>query len=168
MGRVMLLRRGFLCLLIVLSLQLSSQTYNIICFDIDSVQGVIFLEGGNRGLGKVVSERSTTNVEEVLHIDSLAKCFVDKRSAGRNLPQQGYESCPIILKSWKNYKRQIIKYIDQKTGDQILWFQYIHEQVISEHPDWKENWVLISGGCSNYWQIKYNLKSKRFFDFVIN
>lgn len=141
---------------------------NTICFDIDDIQGVVFLKGGDEGLGQLVAKKIPVGVEEVLSVDSLVKYFINNRSSEGGLPQQGYGGCPVISKSWNDYQRQVIKYEDKESSTQILWIQYIHKQVLDDHPNWKENWVLVSGGCSNYWQIRYDVKSKKLFDFSIN
>ena len=140
---------------------------NKIYFDIDGKNGVIFLNKGDFGLKNFNPERTYISVKEVICIDSLAKSYVTEKSKGK-LPQQGFDNCPIIYKNWEQYSRQIMSYKEEISGDTIVWIQYIHKQELIDHKHWKDNWVLTSGGCSNYWQISYNKNAKKFFDFVIN
>ncbi len=160
-------RMGLICFSFLVCLQLYGQTDRV-CFDIDNVEGVIFLKGGDVGLSGLALKRSLTNVQEVLKIDSLVKLFIDSQSVEKGLVQQGFDGCPVISKAWKDYYRQVIKYEDEESGHQIIWIQYVHKSQVDINPNWKENWVIVFGGCSYYWRVKYDIDSQRFFSFVIN
>lgn len=137
-------------------------------FNVEGVEGVIFPDGAIMANWVTISKFSVIDLEEILYVDSLARQFILSYFTDSSLVQQGFDNCPIISESWNEYKRQIIKYVDDKSGDQILMIQYLHNQVLSHHPKWQESWNLTSGGCSNYWGIEFNLKSKELFNFYIN
>jgi hypothetical protein len=140
-----------------------------VCFVIDGLEGVIFLTGGDMGLDLDAEgyERANTSVKEVLKVDSLAYVYVKNKSK-HELVQQGFDDCPIIHSNWKEYKRQVISYKDPKTRHRIVWIHYIHESTLGRHTGWKNNWVLISGGCSKYWYVRYDTFEDEFLSYVIN
>ena len=84
------------------------------------------------------------------------------------LVQQGYQDCPSIINNWISYKRQIIGYVDKKNGNHIIWVNFFLEDSEIELQNWREVWVDVDGGCSNYWSIKYNCSKDKLFEWVIN
>lgn len=119
------------------------------------------------------------SIDKVLEVDSLALEFVKKQKTEL---YQGYDDCPIIKDNWANYCRQVICYLEKKgrrTYDEIIRIQYIHNSEIVRfkddyelygtfETDFKKTWISVSGGCSFYFNIYYNVNKGKIVDFVVN
>lgn len=111
------------------------------------------------------------SIDKVLEVDSLAFVFVKRQ---KNMPNQGFDGCPIIKDSWEDYCRQVICYLEKKGRrkyDEIIRIQYIHNSEIAhieDKIDWKKNWVFYRGGCSLFFNISYNVSKRKIVDFVVN
>ncbi|WP_156126178.1 hypothetical protein [Hymenobacter sp. DG25B] len=81
-----------------------------------------------------------------------------------NLSNQG-NGCPIIYKNLKNYIRQYAGYISPKGHKMIYINCFWHKSNIK---NWKTNFVLVFDGCSNYWQIQYDVDDQKFIGFLVN
>ena len=98
------------------------------------------------------------------------------------MPYQGYDNCPVIKDNWTNYCRQVICYLEQKGKrryDEIIEIQYIHNSEIAEfkedyelygtfETDFKKTWISVSGGCSFYFHITYNVTKNKIVGFIVN
>ncbi|WP_139260413.1 hypothetical protein [Flavobacterium defluvii] len=80
---------------------------------------------------------------------------------------------PLIHKNLNNYNRQYFGIFNEK-GQKIIYVNFLWREN-TDHPfnrnkkeKWKTEWQDISDGGSYYWNIKYNLINKTFFDFRVN
>lgn len=156
-----------LILVLIAGCSINAQPSKNLYFNKNGVEGVIFSSVDVPGMDKIASGWTNVQPDEVLKVDSMAKLFVIKKSKG-SFPQQGFDNCPIIYKNWNEYYRQVVGYRDKKTNDEIILIQYVYKSMEKEHLNWKDQWVLVSGGCSNYWQISYNKRTQKLFGWAIN
>ena len=133
-----------------------------------NTEWVVFSDIKKTGLKLVHSKVNVVEEESILYSDSLINNFLTHRFQNRVQPWEGVKGCPGILDSWDEYHRQVTLYYDGDRGEDIIYFQYIHKNAIKNHPNWKEKWVLISGGCSNYWSAGVGLTSKEVINFGVN
>lgn len=116
---------------------------------------------------KTTSESKYCSYNTILKIDNHAKKYIKRKTRNKQVHGPG-NNCPVIIDEWKNYVRQIYLYNDQRLGSEVILINYIHVNMLIDHQKWRTEYIKTYGGCSNYWQIKYDLKKKRFLDFVIN
>ncbi|HEY1193539.1 hypothetical protein [Flavobacterium sp.] len=75
---------------------------------------------------------------------------------------------PLIHKNLKKYKRQYIGFYNEK-GEKIIYVNFLwNKDLNSSEEKWKTEWYDVADGGSYYWNIKYNLDNKTFFDFRVN
>lgn len=75
---------------------------------------------------------------------------------------------PLIHKNLNNYYRQYIGFYNEK-GEKIIHVNFLwKEDVHSSEEKWKTEWYDVADGGSYYWNIKYNLVNKTFFNFRVN
>lgn len=93
----------------------------------------------------------------------------------KNLPKQlfkinedkiGQRGCLNIELNLKKYHRQYFCYID-RNGDKIILINFLYFHNKTEVPDLKRP-SFYTDGCSRFWKIKYNVKTKAFFDLRVN
>lgn len=71
-----------------------------------------------------------------------------------------------IEKNIHNYHRQYFCYYD-KDGDKILLINFLYFHTKDEIPDLSRPTFYTDGG-SRFWKIKYNMRTKTFFDLKVN
>jgi len=137
------------------------------------IEGVIFNDtvwyGSLKGndfeeeYGKV----SHISLCEYFPIEKKIRKFVKRktRNGKKNWSGPGSD-CPIIIKEWNNYIRQIVCY--RKAEKKYVLIKFIHKDEIQEHQYWKYKLNRILGGCSNYWEIVYDIERKKVLHFIIN
>ncbi|RED26770.1 hypothetical protein BD847_0695 [Flavobacterium cutihirudinis] len=81
---------------------------------------------------------------------------------------------PLIHKNLNNYNRQYIGFFNDK-GEKIIYINFLWRENENQpffnknkEDKWKTVCQYISDGGSYYWNIKYNLTNKTFFDFRVN
>ncbi len=78
-----------------------------------------------------------------------------------------------IDKNLKFYVRQYVGYVNED-GEKVIHINFLPKTYTEigmdnvERKVWKERWIETEDGGSSYWQIKYSLKTKKFFDFFVN
>jgi hypothetical protein len=83
------------------------------------------------------------------------------------VPDQG-ERCPKIQKRLQKYIRQYFGFVTTD-NERILYVNFVwskKDKIIFKKID--REYVDVSGGCSFYWNIKYNLDKDQFFDLRVN
>ena len=154
--------------------------YNIAkYYNINNIEYVLFSRYPDYLINETYPEYTKiTSIDKVLKVDSLAYEYVKKQ---KHMPGQGYNDCPIIKDNWENYGRQVICYLEKKGKrkyDEIIQINYIHNSEIAQlkkdydlygfDSNWKETWLYVSGGCSFYFHIYYNVNKGKIVDFVVN
>ncbi|QNR24667.1 hypothetical protein [Croceimicrobium hydrocarbonivorans] len=137
-------------------------------FKRNNTEWIVFADSKKLGVGLPTSRINVLEERTVISSDSLIRRYLEHRFRDGELPQQGGGNCPVILDSWDDYYRQVVFYYDEEKSEDCILFHYVHKSVIVNHPNWKERWVFISGGCSNYWMARISLKSREVFSFGIN
>lgn len=137
-------------------------------FERNQIKWVLFTDSNEVGFNASTAMAKTLEQEEIITADSLIYDFLKSKFSNGQYPQQGINSCPYILDSWDRYYRQVVVVRENGTSEDIIWIQYIHKNVVEDHQNWKESWVYISGGCSNYWQAQVGVDSKKVISFRIN
>ncbi|WP_343617787.1 hypothetical protein [Flavobacterium sp.] len=76
---------------------------------------------------------------------------------------------PSIHENLNNYNRQYIGFYNEKR-EKVIYINFLwreNRNSISKEK-WKTEWYDAADGGSYYWNIKYNLSNKTFFDFRVN
>lgn len=91
---------------------------------------------------------------------------MNKKSKKTIINQGG--NCPIIHKNLSKYIRQYAGYFSPKHEKMIYvnCLQYDGDDPFSK--GWENKLIGVFDGCRYYWQIRYNLKRKKVFEFSIN
>lgn len=144
---------------------------NNLVFMTDSIEGVIF--GSDF---RVRYEKDSLNTVE---IDPL-KVFAKSQKANRFIPDietivqiepklrsfmRGSDI--FIADSLHCYTKQYFGYIINKS-DTIIYINCFFNEHIHEQGSWKYNLVRVFDGWHYYFNVKYNLTTKKFFDLWIN
>lgn len=80
---------------------------------------------------------------------------------------------PLIHKNLDNYNRQYFGIFNEK-GERVIYINFLWRENENKsfnrkkEEKWKTELQYISDGGSYYWNIKYNLTHKTFFDFRVN
>ncbi|MEO9872150.1 hypothetical protein [Ekhidna sp.] len=112
----------------------------------------------------IKEKRFTPTSEEIDKIEVKLKLEInDLNSDGLN---QGKGYGPAIHKNLRKYVRQYLGFINEK-GERVILINCLWLK--SSFADgWKEEWINVSDGGSQYWQVKYNLDQEQFYDFGVN
>lgn len=117
-----------------------------------------------------LEKRFTPTTDQIHELETKLKSQIKKLNSGTH-----YDG-PNIHKRLRNYVRQYIGYINDK-GEKIIyisarWDGYSLWDWIRGYSkptdDWKEDWIITFDGGSRYWQVKYNLSTKQFFEYGVN
>jgi hypothetical protein len=73
--------------------------------------------------------------------------------------------CPTIHKNLNKFARQYIGFINDE-GEKIVWINAVWHTKVPEY--FEEDVVFVLDGCSYYWQIEVNLKTKKVAKLQIN
>ncbi len=118
--------------------------------------------------------RFTPSKKEVDELESNLRNEIKAINVGR--PNQGKHYGPIIHKNLNKYLRQYIGFITPE-GHRVVYVNFLWNRLsfiqkikgYSLSTDgWRDRWIQVSDGGSEYWQIKYNLTTGEFFDFYVN
>ncbi|MRX68445.1 hypothetical protein SAMN06265349_101540 [Flavobacterium resistens] len=80
---------------------------------------------------------------------------------------------PLIHENLNNYNRQYIGIFNEK-GEKVIYINFLwrenpnHPYKRNKEEKWKTEWSDVADGGSYYWNIKYNLTNKTFFNFRVN
>ncbi|AEA42157.1 hypothetical protein [Fluviicola taffensis] len=140
-------------------------------FKTDSFEGVIY--GNNFKIRQKMDSLKT------IEIDPL-RIFAKSQNSMRFVPE--LESIIQIEKELKSfmtnkdifisdslncYTKQYLGYVIGK-GDSIIYINCFFDNKIKEQGFWKGNHVLVYDGWHYYFNVRYNLRTKTFFDLFIN
>lgn len=154
--------------------------YNIVkYYNINNIEYALFSKYPDYLVNDTYPEYTKiVSIDKILEVDSLAYDFVKKQ---KKMPNQGFNNCPIIKDNWGNYCRQVICYLVKKGKrkyDEIIQINYIHNSEIAQlkkdydlygfDSNWKETWLYVSGGCSLYFHIYYDITKEKIVDFIVN
>jgi hypothetical protein len=128
-----------------------------IYFNRNGIEGVIFSLINVPELKKNSSESLSVSVDDVLAADSIAFNFIVSKSLNDSHLIGGWEGCPRIPDEWRSYYRQVVSYRDANSTNEIIYLHYVHKSEVEVYfPNWPNQWVRISGGCTNYFSIVYD------------
>lgn len=100
------------------------------------------------------SRRFVPELELIIQIETELKSFM-------------YNKDIFISDSLNCYTKQYLGYVIEK-GDSIIYINCFFDNRIKELGFWKENHVLVYDGWHYYFNVRYNLRTKTFFDLYIN
>lgn len=129
-------------------------------------KGYAFPEDHNAFVG--IPNQSSRFLPDKQHIECFESVLRERIiDLTKGIPDQG-ERCPNIAKKLGKYTRQYFGFI---TNDQehILYVNFVwsnRDAVILNKMN--KEYVDVSGGCSFYWNVKYNLDTKVFYDLRVN
>lgn len=83
-----------------------------------------------------------------------------------NKDKLGQRSCLDIESNLQKYHRQYFSYID-RNGDKIILINFLFFHNKNEIPNLNRPAFYTDGG-SRFWKIKYNIRTKTFFDLKVN
>lgn len=128
--------------------------------------GAIFSEN-KRFQNKPNQQFFTPSEMEIQNVEAQLKNEI--KSLNRNYRNQN----PRIDNNLKFYVRQYVGYVNEN-GEKVIHINFLPKTYSEigmdnvERKVWKERWIEMEDGGSSYWQIKYSLKTKSFFDFFVN
>lgn len=110
-------------------------------------------------------KRFTPNIAEIRELEALLSKNIEEINTSNFKP--------LIHKNLNTYKRQYIGLLNEKNEKiiyiNLLWKGYkSHTRDGKVKEPWKTEWFETSDGGSYYWNIKYHLTRKTFFDFRVN
>jgi len=109
-----------------------------------------------------IKSRFTPTRQEIEQVENLvSKLIPQEKQAKANFGKK----CPKISKNLNKYNRQYVGYIDSD-GNRIIWINFIWKKDCPAN--WEKDIILNTDGCSYFWQVKINLKEKKFFDLYVN
>lgn len=127
-------------------------------------KGVIFLKDYKLRYNDTVTRWTPTETDiQILEL-KLKKFMSDQKQ--KNLINQGGHY-PIISKNLKRYIRQYAGYISP-SGEKIIYVNCLFEKKDSSLNGWKEEFIQVFDGGSNYWQIHFNSLTQKFSGYSIN
>jgi hypothetical protein len=144
------------------------QEHRATYFNHKGIEGVILRVDNVSCLRNNSAGPLSIDEDEVLHIDSLALKYIIKKASKRPHLIGGWEGCPKIPDSWLEYYRQVVAYRDINTNHEMVLIRYIHKSEVNIVPNWKTQWVKVSGGCTNYVTIVYDKTKKKIIQWAIN
>ena len=118
--------------------------------------------------------RFTPTSEEIALLEKQLKKEI--KAINKDKRNQGPNFGPIIHRNLNKYVRQYIGFITPE-GDRIIYVNFLWNHLniferIKGYSLWAENydedWITVHDGGSRYWQIKFNLGTKKFIDFYVN
>jgi len=129
-------------------------------------KGYVFPEDHNAFVGILnQSSRFFPDEQIIKSFESVLSSKIDCLT--KEIPDQG-ERCPNIAKKLRKYTRQYFGFI---TNDQerVLYVNFVwskSDDLILSKID--NEYIGFYGGCSFYWNVKYNLDTDVFYDLRVN
>ena len=129
-------------------------------------KGYSFPENHNAFVGILNQSSKFFPDENVIeHFESeLSNRIVDLT---KDLPDQG-ERCPNIRRKLRKYIRQYFGFVTMN-NERVLYVNFVwtkKEDFILRQLD--SEFLNFYGGCSFYWNLKYNLDTNEFYDLRVN
>jgi len=112
------------------------------------------------------ADHFTLTEEMIFDLEKQLKSEIKNLTS--NAPNQGKGLGPIIHKNLDKYYRQYIGLIDEK-GTKYILINFVWSTIgVLETKDPLTYWIQVHDGGSNFWNIKYNLSTKTFYDGQVN
>ncbi|GAB4259550.1 MAG: hypothetical protein Kow0079_16590 [Vicingaceae bacterium] len=138
-----------------------------------NIEGVIFNDTvwyGSFKRNEFVNEYgkvSHISLCEYFPIEEKIRKYVKRKTRNGRIKLTGPgNDCPNIINEWNNYIRQIVCY--KKSEKNYVLIKFIHKNYIQDHPYWQYRLNQTYEGCSNYWEIEYDIEKNKAFNFIIN
>jgi hypothetical protein len=106
--------------------------------------------------------RFTPTLEDVNQAEKILKQQISKTNVSR---QNQTRACPVITKKLKKYCRQYFGFID-KHGNKIIWINFFWNRELNNRA--KSDLIIVSDGCSYYWNIEVNTTNKSLMNLNVN
>lgn len=139
---------------------------NAQCIKGKKYKGYVFPKDHNALIGiQNQSSRFVPDKKDIEYFESVLRERIVNLT--KEIPDQG-ERCPNIAKKLRKYTRQYFGFI---TNDQerVLYVNFVWSKsddlILSKINT--EN-IGVYGGCSFYWNVKYNLDTDVFYDLRVN
>ena len=107
--------------------------------------------------------RYTPNKVDILILEQILK---NKLRCENSEQTNQNNECPVINKNLKNYVRQYVGFINTE-GEKIIWINFLWKKHFDESR-LKKDIIMISDGCSHYWNIKVNIDREDLYELSIN
>jgi hypothetical protein len=147
----------------------SNQQNNPNYFEKHGIEGAIFSVINVPELKKYSSESLSVSIDDILAADSVAFNYIVSKKYSHSHLIGGGEGCPRIYDEWYSYYRQVVSYRDSITKNEIIYLHYVYKSEVKVYfPDWQNQWVRISGGCTNYFSIVYDKTNNEIIQWGTN
>jgi hypothetical protein len=100
------------------------------------------------------TKRYIPTIETAIQIEKELKLFI-------------HDTDTFIADSLPMYVKQYFGYVTS-VGDTIIYVNCFFDDEIKQEDYWKNSFVKVNDGWHYYFNVKYNLTKKRFFDLWIN
>lgn len=152
----------FFIMLFVLCINLLAQKEPVFCkgngyrgYIFDTSYSVLKSIDGQRGRANLTSD-------EIGVAENILKSELEKINQGNVNQSSG---CPNISKKLGKYWRQYFGFINTK-GEKVLWVNMFWNKGLNN--DAKHDLIVVSDGCSYYWNIQINLTTKKVSNLHVN
>lgn len=108
-------------------------------------------------------ERFSPTKNEVLEAEEA----LNKDLAELNFKKPNQSSSPVIHENLKKYKRQYFGYFNEK-GEKILFINCFWNDKKDTEKSLLNGEVRVFDGGSYFWQVEYNLTTKKLFNLQVN
>ena len=106
--------------------------------------------------------RINLSLEEVKLAESILKTKLSKINSNKHSQTS---SCPNIEKYLNKYFRQYFGFINNR-GENVVWINMFWNKDLNENA--KHNLIIVSDGCSYYWDIEVNIATEALKNLAIN
>jgi len=125
-------------------------------------EGYVFSDSEKLEFNSEISNnRFTPTNEEIILTENILKSDLFNLNKDR-LNQ--VKSCPIIDKNLKKYIRQYLGYY--VNGEKVIWINFLWKKEKIDNINKKI--IIVSDGCSYYWNVKVNISKHKLYDLLIN
>lgn len=108
----------------------------------------------------------TPTKEMIVNMEKQLKLQIKKLTA--DAPNQGKGLGPVIHRNLDKYFRQYVGLTDEK-GTRYILINFIWAKSgVWDDKDALTDWIQVDDGGSSFWNIKYNLSTKTFYDGQVN
>lgn len=143
------------CLILIIS-------YNSRFISGNGFSGYIFDENHEVMFSAGDSNKRYTPSDKDIHLaEDILKRQI--KSANRELLNQN-GGCPVIHENLDKYIRQYVGFINAK-GEKVIYINFVWSKT---DYDFGNDIILVLDGCSNYWNVKVNLKKGSLSDLNVN
>lgn len=115
-------------------------------------------------LKSIKNQQAKVNLscEEIKEVEAILKEELSKLNTNKLNQSSG---CPNIEKRLSKYCRQYFGFINTK-GEVIIWINMFWNKDLNDKA--KDHLIDVSDGCSRYWNIEVNIKTKELSNLQIN